>query len=118
MGISAWFPYESTSPRDSNLVITPAIVGSYLIKEGFHRCAEFFVTVAGLAGRHHIASHAFPSPSQWHHMIHGQVIDTHVLLAEVADSFLDLGYPPLGLPQFFSALTLNTNMPLNGVIVS
>jgi hypothetical protein len=51
-------------------------------------------------------------------MIHGQVIGTHVLLAEVADSFLDLGYPPLGLPQFFSALTLNTNMPLNGVIVS
>ena len=64
MGIFVWFPYESTSPQDCNSVITPAIVGSDLIEESFNRSPEFFVAVAGLAGGHHIASRALPSPRQ------------------------------------------------------
>ncbi len=42
MGIFVWFPYESISPRDCNLVNTLDIVDSYLIEEGFYRGAEFF----------------------------------------------------------------------------
>jgi hypothetical protein len=76
------------------------------------------MAVAGLTGRHHIASRTFPAPRQRHHMIHGQVIGTHVLPAEVTDSFLDQGFPPWSLPQFFPAFALNTNMPLHGVIVT
>jgi hypothetical protein len=64
MGIFVWFPYESTSPQDCNLVNTLDIVGSYPIEESFNRSPEFFVAVAGLAGGHHIASRAFPSPRQ------------------------------------------------------
>ena len=52
--------------------------GPNLIQESFYRSAEFFVAVAGLAGGHHIASRALPSPRQWHHMIHGQVFGAHV----------------------------------------
>lgn len=67
---------------------------TYLIQEGFDRGAEFFVAIAGLAGRHHIASRAFPSPRQRHHMVHGQVFHSNVLVAEVTDSLLDLHLPP------------------------
>ncbi len=70
----------------------------YPIEDGFHRGAEFFVAVAGLAGGYHIASRAFPSPRQWHHMIHGQVFRSDVLMAEVTDSLLDLCFPPWSLP--------------------
>ena len=61
------------------------ILVPYLIQDGFNRCGEVFVAVAGLTGRDDIASCAFSFSGQWHQMIHGEVICADVFLAEVAD---------------------------------
>jgi hypothetical protein len=38
-------------------------------------------------------------------------------MTEVTFSFLDLSFPPGGLSEFFSALALNPDMTLDGIIV-
>ena len=49
-------------------------------------------------------------------MVHGEIVCSHHLLAEVAEPLLGLSFPPGRLSQLFPALALNLDMPLNGVI--
>ena len=87
------------SSFDAGFVRMASCIGpSNLIQDGFHRGAQFFMAVAALAGRHHIASGAFSSASQGDHVIHGKGLSPDLLLAEMANPFLDLGFPPWSLP--------------------
>jgi hypothetical protein len=51
-------------------------------------------------------------------MIHRQVFRSYQLMAEVTFPFLEPGFPPGRLPEFFSAPAFNSNMPLDGIIVT
>ncbi len=85
--------------KDENLKIGWFISFCFnLIEEGFNGGGEVFAAVAGLTGRDDIASRTFSFPGQWHHMVHGQVFRSHLLMTKVTFPFLDLGFPPWGFP--------------------
>jgi hypothetical protein len=88
-----------------------------MIEDGFNGGIEFFMSVAGLTSRHHIAFVAFSSTGQRHDMIHRQVLRSDKLMTQATFPFLDLGFPPWRFTKFLRSLALNPNMPLNGVIV-
>ena len=51
-------------------------------------------------------------------MVHGEIVGSHHLLAEVAKAFLYLRFPPWQLAKFFRTITFNFNVPLNGIMVA
>lgn len=51
-------------------------------------------------------------------MVHGEIVCSHHLLAEVAKAFLYLRFPPGQLAKFFGFISLNFNVALNGIMVA
>jgi len=60
----------------------------------------FFLVIAFLAGRHDVALFALSTTAQRHHVIHGQLIATHLTSAIMADAGVDPSQPPFTPSQF------------------
>lgn len=76
----------------------------------FHGKQVFLAIVAGLAGRHHVASGGSPSSNQRHNVVHRQLFGERLAAAVMAGSSGYLPLPPLGLAQVFRLFFLTSDL--------
>jgi len=97
---SGYPPPQSRASRDEKCrLIGGLVLKAVQIGIPFNGEEVFFLAVAFLACGNYIAFPAFSSAAQGNHVVHGELLTAHVLLAIEADSLVYSPEPPLAPSQ-------------------